>query len=686
MMELDITNDELEALRNYKSINYESINQLLVSNAETDLVLLSDEAKNKFVSLSYDKNSVIKNIETIKKLYELMQKKYYKTEKKEGWVFSRGTNIAEIERLKNEVYVDKFLSTTQNKSKAENEFSAIWNKPAVMYICGTSNIPYISVDEILGKQNDSQEIIIAPFTKIINIKEIGEQEIENNSKKICMYNVTIEKQELEQLTLAERNGLYNYIIENADSINRKLRECIDLERENIINYENIRKLEQLLAKYEQNAEIKEIGKDYSDLERKADYDDVQRINKELEQIKENASHLFEIKKQNLEFVTNWKKNIAVYMMAECKEIELIYKSKNIIYEEKNEEKLIKYKEEAKEEFEKNENEKLQELTTQVKKECDENIETSEKLLENIKKLITKEQNHAKIANSLECSYSALNNGFEMKKVAETVNELLIKIKDKVENLCEEEDRTLLIDKLSTISKINLQIGTLFNYLNNPKISLANTNITRFDEMAIIEENELKRKIAETIRNIRGEAELKKLKDDIEIIDEKGAFSKFFGIFTGQNKLDEFKLDQIELRQYSIRKTLARRLSLAYNYSIHELVADIRMFIEDNEDDYLVKNDIKSLKKLEEELKRNFVVLDSKVQEIINRKEGGNLPIEKNRRISKKENIEMQTQKFLRKYGYTLNDNNEIEPAYQDTMANEIARIVEYINSSNVLRL
>ena len=344
MMELDITNEELDALRNYKSINYESINQLLVSNAETDLALLSDEIEHKSVSLSYDKNSVIKNIETIKKLYELMQKIYYKTNRKEGWVFSRGTNIAEIERLKNEVYIDKLLSTTQNKHKAENEFSALWNKPAVMYICGTSNIPYISVDEILGKQNDSQEIIIAPFTKIIDIKEIGEQEIENSSKKLRIYNVTIEKQELEQLTLSERNGLYNYIVENAGSINRKLRECIDLERENIINYENIRKLEQLLAKYEQNAEIKEIGKDYSDLERKADYDDIQRINKELEQIKENASKLFEIKKQNLEFVTNWKKNIAVYMMAECREIELIYKSKNIIHEEKKEEKLIKYKE------------------------------------------------------------------------------------------------------------------------------------------------------------------------------------------------------------------------------------------------------------------------------------------------------------------------------------------------------
>ena len=686
MMELDITLEEIEALKKYKSINYESINQLLVSNVETDLALLNSEVENKVVPLLYDRNSVIENIRTIKKIYELMQKLYYSNKTKNGWVFSRGTNIAEIERLKNEIYIDKFLSTTQNKSKAENEFSIIWNKPAVMYICGTSDIPYISVDEILGKQNDYQEIIIAPFTKIKEIKEIGELEIENSSKKIRTYNVTLEKQELDQLTLSERNGLYNYIIENAGLINRKLRECIELENENVTNYENIRKLEQLLSKYEHNAEIKELGKDYSDMERKADFDDMNRINKELNQIKENVANLFEIKKQNMDFITNWKKNIAVYLMAECREIELIYKSKNIINEEKQEEKITKYKEEAKEEYEKNEKDKLQKLILQVKEECKENIKISEKLLNDIKILINKEQNYAKIANSLQCSYSALNNGFEMKKVSETANELLLKIKEKVDYLCEKEDKVLLEDKLSTISTINSQIGILFNYLNNPKISIPNTNINRFDEMAIIEENELKRKIAETIRNIRGEAELKKLKDDIEIIDEKGVFGKFFGIFTGQNKLDEFKLDQIELRQYSIRKTLARRLSLAHNYSVHELVADIRMFIEDNEDDYLVEDDVKVLRSLEEELKRNFIVIDSKVQDIMNKKNTGNLPIEKNRRISKKENIEFETKQFLSKYGYTLNDNNEIEPTYQDTMANEISRIVEYINSSNVLRI
>ena len=78
-----------------------------------------------------------------------------------------------------------------------------------------------------------------------------------------------------------------------------------------------------------------------------------------------------------------------------------------------------------------------------------------------------------------------------------------------------------------------------NYLNNPKIALKNTRVTRFEEMAIIEENELKRGIAEKIREIRGEAELKKLKDDLEIIEDKTSFTKFLGIFTGQNKLDDF---------------------------------------------------------------------------------------------------------------------------------------------------
>ena len=41
--------------------------------------------------------------------------------------------------------------------------------------------------------------------------------------------------------------------------------------------------------------------------------------------------------------------------------------------------------------------------------------------------------------------------------------------------------------------------------------------------------------------------------------------------------------------------------------------------------------------------------------------------------------------FLNKYGYDLNGKTYTEePKYQDTMANEIARIIEYINSAKIL--
>ena len=80
------------------------------------------------------------------------------------------------------------------------------------------------------------------------------------------------------------------------------------------------------------------------------------------------------------------------------------------------------------------------------------------------------------------------------------------------------------------------------------------------------------------------------------------------------------LEQIEVRQNAIRKTLAKKLELSKNYSIHELIAEIEMFREDNEDDELVEDDVADLMALEQELRRNFVIADSKVNEIIEKKE------------------------------------------------------------------
>lgn len=679
MIDFNITNDDKEILEAYRSANYLMINQLLVSKAEVDVALIREGFSNEISPISYDKKSIETNIDILKKIYEIMLKVYYKKVNKEAWALSYGTSITETQRLKNEIYIDNFLSTTSNKEEAKKNINI--DMPALLNINGDANIPVINIDEILGNNTISPEFLVAPFTKIKDFKEIESVELED-AKTLKIYNVTLEKQDLQELTVEEKDSVYTYILASADIVNQKLQECVEYENEIIENNENIRKLEQLLSKYELEVKKKIEFRDYPESERIADQKDIDRIKQNLSELKDRISNVFEEKKIALDFITKWKKNVAVYIMAEFKELEMKYETEAKVQNINYNEKMKKLEEEAMKKHEKLKEESIENIAKAVGKECDENIILAERLVNDIKKLITKQQNHAKIAGNMGSTYSALNNSFDMKKAAEKLLEQVKQIKNKAKDLCDNEDRDLLSDKLLNISNVNIQISTLINYLNNPKSSIGKAKISRFEEMAIIEENELKRGIAQKILNVRGEAELKKLKDDLEILEEKGAFKRFIGFFTGANKLDEIKEEQIEVRQKAIRKTLSQKMSLVYNYSIHELVAEIEMFLNDNEDDELIEEDVYILQNMENELRRNFIISDSKVQDIIMQKENKNLPVE-TRKITKRELIEIETYRFLNKYGYDRR-NEEEEVTYQDTMQNEIARIVDYINSSNIL--
>ena len=669
-MKIEVTNEELEAIRYYLNDKYVAINQLLTSDSATDLALFYDE------KISYNKEDVIKQIETIKIIFELMQKIKKQKANKESWSFSRGTNLFEIEKLKNENYIDRFLTATTMKQKAEAEYSLRWEEPAMLYVCGKDDVAYINVDEVLGIKSD--EIIISPFTKVNDIKELDELK----SSSIKNYTVTIENQELQEIDDAESKGIYKYIIEQADQINDKLSQIIRLQNENNLNYQNIRKLEQLLAKYDLEVEKKEEYRDYSESERQADLDDIARITKELDYLKETVSRVFEIIKDDTNFIINWKRNIAVYLMSECRKIKNIYDTQIKIIEEIKEEKEKKLEEFQKEKILNIEKEDLDNVSEEVEKECLDNIEAINKIIENIEMLIKKQQKYANIASQLECSYSALNNSFEIKKQAENLQKLINSINDLRQEYMQDEDKTILKEKLVEISKVNIQISTLINYLNNPRVVVGKTKINRFDEMQIVEENELKRNIFKYSLNLRGTAELKKLRDDVEILEEKTPFKKIIGLFTGRNKLDIFMLEQIEIMENAIKSTLSKNVRLDYNYSIHNIIAEIKMFIEENKEDELVFEELYKIRALEDGLRKNFQIDDAIVGEIIFRKESKNLPLDT--KVTKKDLIEIETYRFLNKYGYDNMQNKTEEKKYYDTTANEIGRISEYINTSGIL--
>ncbi len=672
-MELKLTNEEIEAIKYYREKAFDNINQLLVTDSRSDVTILSDDENEDF-EISYDKSSVVNYLETIKKVYKAILKRYYSKGKKEAWTFSKNTTITEIEKMKNEPYIDGFIVTQIEKNFEESNDQ----NQTVMYICGDKEIPYLMLNEIFGE--DNKEVLISMFTKVKNISDM--QEADFNEKTIRTYTVNLERQDIQEMSSDDKIALYNYIISNSDLVNTTLSNTVRLEKENISNYESIRDLEKQISDLEFEINKKEDDRDYTESARNADNSDLNDLKDKLEIFKAHSTDIFDSIKANNKLITEWKKNIIIYLMAECSEIE-----EDILDEMKSEnEESIKEAEKVKDvHIIKNENlasESFENILKQVKSECEDNKTLVQKLLKDINRLINRQQNFAKIAGNLGASYSALNNAFEMKSKAEKLEGLINTIDLKVESIGTLNDSTNG-KKLIQISEVNNQISTLINYLNNPKTAIAKSKINRFDEMIVVEENELKRGIARAILEIRGEAELKKLKDDTQIIEDKNPIQKLIGIITGQNKLDEFMLDQIEIRQNSIKKTLAKKLRLDYNYSVHEFVAEIRMFIKDNEDDDLVSDDVSDLLEFEKEIESNFVIIESKVKDIIDEKERRNLPVDS--KITKKELIEIETYRFLNKYGYDLADKQEPEEiTYVDTTPQEISRIIDYINTSNVL--
>ena len=667
-MEFKITNEELEAIKYYKNEIFDNINQLLNSDSRTDIAIFSDEEN----ELSYEKENVVNYIETIKKVYSAILKKYLSKGLKENWKFSKKFPIIEIEKFKNEPFIDKFL-IADNKE----DLASIGMNQTIVYINGDKEIPYINLKEIL---DDDTEILIAPFTEVKNFSE--ENTIENDERKIHTYRLELVRQELQEMSDDDKIALYNYIISNSDKINETVLDTVELEKENVSNYEAIRDLEKQVSDLESIINQKEQEKDYSEVARKDDNDELDSLNDRLEILKNHSTDIFNDIKSNNKFITEWKKNISVYLMAECADIEeelingMEQENKHVIEEAKILSDMPKVQKERLKD------DSFDNILEEVKQECKDNKILVEKLVNDINRLINRQQNFAKIAGNLGASYSALNNSFDMKSKAERLESLINEISVKVDKLGEVDQKSNGKELLK-ISEVNNQVSTLINYLNNPKAAIAKSKMNRFDEMIVVEENELKRDIAKTILDIRGEAELKKLRDDTQIIEDKSPIRKFFGIFTGQNKLDDFMIEQINVRQKSIKKTLSKKLRLDYNYSIHEFVAEIRMFIRDNEDDELVMDDVDDLRELEREIAKNFIIIDSKVEDIIAEKESKNLPV--NGKITKKELIEIETYRFLNKYGYDIAEKQEPEEVkYTDTTANEIARIIDYINTSKIL--
>ena len=172
------------------------------------------------------------------------------------------------------------------------------------------------------------------------------------------------------------------------------------------------------------------------------------------------------------------------------------------------------------------------------------------MVEDIADLIKKQQKYAKIGAETNSKYSSLIDGFKIKQEAEKLKKILTdmysefkeyyfnKLNKKIPNL--EYER-----KLPKILEIAEKVEVFLNYIYNPKNAKQRTDLNRFDELILIEENEIKRRITKEVDGIIANANLIIIDEEIDTIETKKVFEKLFDIIIGKRKKDKERVIKLE---------------------------------------------------------------------------------------------------------------------------------------------
>ena len=185
---LDITEEEIGALRRYISNAHISMNALLDIDPE---VINAQQSKGWVIDFS--KEGIDKNIEYLTKLYSAMYKYSLSSGDSRSIVY-RGTSRSEVTKLKREKVSGRFLSTSTSRDVAMR-FTEYRN--GALFAMSLDGVPHIPTDEFLDETQVSEsEILVSPFSKIENIDEYSVQDTEG----VIRYSANVKKQEFANIS------------------------------------------------------------------------------------------------------------------------------------------------------------------------------------------------------------------------------------------------------------------------------------------------------------------------------------------------------------------------------------------------------------------------------------------------------------------------------------------------------
>lgn len=175
-----------------------------------------------------------------------------------------------------------------------------------------------------------------------------------------------------------------------------------------------------------------------------------------------------------------------------------------------------------------------------------------------------------------------------------------------------------------------------------------------------------------------------LKEQENEIKEKNnnPFKKFFNKITGKSKQYTLKQESINYMKEKVEQRMQNVITESKNYSIHEMLAEIEIFLEDNKEVVGIEKELIELNKLKENLGKVYRIDDLKVNKIIKDRTEENLPTT-NKKVTPEQQVKIEENKFLKHNGYEEKENNKNKMSpitYNDEeLASKISVINSYIN-------
>lgn len=314
-----------------------------------------------------------------------------------------------------------------------------------------------------------------------------------------------------------------------------------------------------------------------------------------------------------------------------------------------------------------------------------NLNKTNQIIDDVTLLIKSQKKFARIGAECDAGYSSIIDGFAIKSEAEKLKNRLEKIYKEFETYYFNKLQNKVVDenyemKLGKILNSSEQVDTFLNYLYNPKSTMKKIGINRFEELILIEENELKRVICKTTENLIAKANLLIIDDELDAIEFKSTTKKILDLLTGKFKIEKYRELKLEEAAEKVSLKLEKAYSINENYKIHDIIAEIMIFEAENIDDKLIEKYLDRLNQLKVGIVKNFVIEEEKVLNKVDKLKGVNLPIDI-QKMTKEAEVDLEISLLYHKYGYDKDFNTKEEIVYQDTSANEIKQILDYIKLS-----